>query len=298
MATGAAGIALLLILMEAASAQGGAASESAALRSRFGFDPLKRQPLVLLYRMDLAGNGNSVLELDEIPPGAEHYVTRLAELARFDATGPMPLEDFAVAWQTRAAPNWPPKPARAIVIHRVTPSNTAQTRHNPKQLGKTLLERYDRDRSGALEQAEWQQVGGEWAGRDADHDKRLSVDELAAYFESLQGDDHPTAGNGVELQRGDKTDSPPPGNRESLRDRPPEGSAPRYYRTGAAHERLSSGLPEWFVKKDANRDGQVAMWEFASHWDDTKVADFRQYDLNDDGMITQKEILKKLDDRR
>jgi hypothetical protein len=35
-----------------------AGNEEISLRSRFGFDPLKRQPLVVVYRMDLAGNAN------------------------------------------------------------------------------------------------------------------------------------------------------------------------------------------------------------------------------------------------
>jgi hypothetical protein len=290
--TSVVGLAVLLILVAAASADDVAAGKSNALRSRFGFDPLKRQPLSMLYRMDLAGNRNDVLDIDEIPTGAEPMVTGLAARARVDATRPIPLESFAVAWQTRAAANWPPKPVKAIVIHRATPSKPTQTTPDPEQLGKTLLGRYDRDGSGALEQAEWQQMGGAWARRDLDHDTQLSVDELAAYFASHQEVRQQTAGDDARPDRTENMETTPSGVSEAARDVPRQFSAPRYYRTRAAVERVPAGLPGWFLQKDANGDGQIAMCEFASQWDESKVADFRQYDLNDDGMITQKELSK------
>jgi Ca2+-binding EF-hand superfamily protein len=51
-------------------------------------------------------------------------------------------------------------------------------------------------------------------------------------------------------------------------------------------------LPDWFAKNDADGDGQVAWAEFCRSAGSSAVADFRQFDLNDDGLITPQECLK------
>ncbi len=56
-------------------------------------------------------------------------------------------------------------------------------------------------------------------------------------------------------------------------------------------ERLPSGIPSWFTRADANGDGQVMMAEYSSTWTKTKVAEFKKYDLNDDGCITPAECV-------
>jgi Ca2+-binding EF-hand superfamily protein len=60
-----------------------------------------------------------------------------------------------------------------------------------------------------------------------------------------------------------------------------------------ADERLSKyeDLPEWFGDLDANRDGQVMMDEYYASWSEKKATDFRQFDLNDDGIVTPKEAI-------
>ena len=59
-----------------------------------------------------------------------------------------------------------------------------------------------------------------------------------------------------------------------------------------ARERLPKGLPDWFLEKDINGDGQVTMAEFTDNWTPEKVAEFARYDLNHDGIITAAECLK------
>ncbi len=59
-----------------------------------------------------------------------------------------------------------------------------------------------------------------------------------------------------------------------------------------ARERLPKGLPDWFLEKDVNGEGQVTMAEFTDHWTPEKVAEFARYDLNHDGIITAAECLK------
>jgi len=57
------------------------------------------------------------------------------------------------------------------------------------------------------------------------------------------------------------------------------------------HERLPADIPEWFIEKDTDGDGQVMMSEFATTWNDERVAEFNKCDLNRDGIITPQECL-------
>jgi len=65
----------------------------------------------------------------------------------------------------------------------------------------------------------------------------------------------------------------------------------KFYRFKTAHERLPKGIPDWFIEKDANHDGQVMMAEFATRWNEALVAEFIQFDRNHDGVVTPKECL-------
>jgi hypothetical protein len=65
----------------------------------------------------------------------------------------------------------------------------------------------------------------------------------------------------------------------------------KFYRFKTAHERLPKGIPDWFIEKDADRDGQVMMAEFATRWNEALVAEFVQFDRNRDGVVTPKECL-------
>jgi hypothetical protein len=57
---------------------------------------------------------------------------------------------------------------------------------------------------------------------------------------------------------------------------------------------LPKGLPDWFLEKDANHDGQITMAEYIGNgtWTPEKLAEFARYDLNHDGIITAAECLK------
>ena len=59
-----------------------------------------------------------------------------------------------------------------------------------------------------------------------------------------------------------------------------------------ARERLPKGLPDWFLEKDVNGNGQITMAEFTDTWTPEKLAEFARYDLNHDGIITAAECLK------
>lgn len=63
------------------------------------------------------------------------------------------------------------------------------------------------------------------------------------------------------------------------------------YRFLSPHERLPDGVPEWFLEKDTDFDGQVKMAEFSSNWSESIVAEYTKYDKNFDGFITPAECL-------
>ena len=68
-----------------------------------------------------------------------------------------------------------------------------------------------------------------------------------------------------------------------------EGDKRRSYRFTPATERLTGNLPSWFKSRDRNKDGQVSMSEYSRSWTDRLARQYRELDLNDDGVITAKE---------
>jgi hypothetical protein len=74
----------------------------------------------------------------------------------------------------------------------------------------------------------------------------------------------------------------------------PKRTGPKSGRFLTPKERLAKGLPDWFLDKDADGDGQIGMAEFASRWTQDAAAEFDRYDLNHDGIITAAECLKAM----
>lgn len=72
-----------------------------------------------------------------------------------------------------------------------------------------------------------------------------------------------------------------------------EGDKRHSYRFSRPDDKLPAGLPSWFKSRDTNGDGQISMSEFSRTMSESTVAEFRRYDLNDDGFITAKEAAKQ-----
>jgi Ca2+-binding EF-hand superfamily protein len=53
---------------------------------------------------------------------------------------------------------------------------------------------------------------------------------------------------------------------------------------------LPEGLPAWFKALDKDKDGQISLQEWLKGG--KKVAEFRKYDLNEDGLVTPDEVLR------
>lgn len=54
--------------------------------------------------------------------------------------------------------------------------------------------------------------------------------------------------------------------------------------------KLPKGLPDWFVKLDTDKDGQIGLYEWLAAKKPTK--EFLEMDLNGDGLLTAEEYLR------
>jgi hypothetical protein len=140
-----------------------------------------------------------------------------------------------------------------------------------REYAESMMRKYDENKNGMLEQDEWKQMGGgDHGAADRNGDGRLSLDELTLRF----------SGGGE--RRGDRDERRRDGDVER-----------KSYRALTAVERLPKGIPDWFTKKDANADGQVAMAEYGTSWSDSELAEFQKWDVNNDGYITPDECVPK-----
>lgn len=54
-----------------------------------------------------------------------------------------------------------------------------------------------------------------------------------------------------------------------------------------------AGLPQWFLAKDSNGDGQLTVAEYAPNSEKASLTEFTHYDRNNDGVLTAQECPKK-----
>lgn len=146
------------------------------------------------------------------------------------------------------------------------PSSQGDHWRRVRDHAQALIKQYDKNGNYVLEKSEWQKMSKSHWSADGNHDGKITVDEMTRWLDRYSR------------------------NRSSGRDSSGSEKRPTY-RSLKPTERLSDDLPDWFVEKDANGDGQVTMAEYASEWTDSKVDDFAQYDPSRDGVITPHECL-------
>jgi len=82
-----------------------------------------------------------------------------------------------------------------------------------------------------------------------------------------------------------------PGPAASPEEAKPVPRMPARFKRGL--ERLPKGLPDWYLSRDVNGEGQITMAKFISDSPTPEEVEmFNQYDLNHDGVITAEEALK------
>ncbi len=150
-----------------------------------------------------------------------------------------------------------------------------------RRWAESMIRQNDRNHNGRLEKDEWGGLRGDPKETDRNHDGVITLDEMTARLNRYrQG-----SSSSRYSSRGGSS-----GSRSSGRDSD-NSDGPKSYRFRTPIERLPDDLPDWFVQKDADGDGQVAMAEYAIDWSTFRATEFVRYDRNNDGVITPSECL-------
>jgi hypothetical protein len=206
--------------------------------------------------------------------------------------GPPAVAGFGSATGPSLTPSAGASPSGSSGSHSGSSTVDARVR----QYAESLVRQYDKNKNGTLEREEWSELRGRARESDANGDGVITVEELVA---ALGGSSRSRGGPSAPASSPSASSSPSP--TPASAGPGPGGQAStsssavadqrRPYRALLPHERLPEGLPEWFVRKDANQDGQVTMAEYATEWTDARAAEFAAHDLNHDGIITPAEAL-------
>ncbi len=180
-----------------------------------------------------------------------------------------------------------------------------------------VIARFDTDGSGQLEQPEWAAAEAalslELERLDTDGDGLISPLELAEYIAAYgqhrvlepvvrtrqTAPQPPPLLNpstpGASAQAGSLPPNAEPGQPSNglQAARNAGGSSARQpaKKFHVSPSRLPPGLPDWFLARDADGDGQLDFAEFAPQGGQWALEQFRRYDLNEDGLIMPQEVL-------
>ncbi len=167
-------------------------------------------------------------------------------------------------------------------------SGDAERDRRAREFAESILRRYDRNRSGRLERDEWGELRGNPAEIDRNKDGVITLEELQALAASFGQRSESSGSSSSGSSQGER------GGRQAAPGEATSVSGPKFVRFRRPHERLPQGLPDWFIQKDKDEDGQISMAEFSNSWNDATVSEFLRYDLDGDGVITPKECLDAL----
>jgi len=121
------------------------------------------------------------------------------------------------------------------------------------------------------------QFKNEWKKWDADDDGLISLDEWKAYWR--QKDMAP----GVLAKKN-------PSEQETASAKKPPANKIDAKVVQAQVSKTPAVLPAWFAQIDLDKDGQISLYEWKKAGKD--IEEFLKLDLNDDGFLTAKEVLR------
>jgi hypothetical protein len=149
-----------------------------------------------------------------------------------------------------------------------------------------LFAKLDRDGDGDLSSAEMpdalRAAGARW---DANGDGKINAEEFAAFHQDrLRSLSELVAAGKIDL--GLKRGGPMPPEPSKIIET--DDSRPLVLRAG----KLPAGLPAWFFQIDANKDGQITLFEWRKAG--RTPEDFALIDTDNDGFATAEEVLRHM----
>jgi Ca2+-binding EF-hand superfamily protein len=160
-----------------------------------------------------------------------------------------------------------------------------------KDFAKNLIGIMDKNKNGALERdnAEWGNLKNELKAADKDANDIVTMDELIAWLTQYLRT-RPDTPAGAKPTTGLAAKPAPATATSSTAGNTPKAPSGTLLATPPA----TIVLPKWFGEKDGNKNNMVELWEFIGDnaVTDEKVADFAQYDLNSDWVLTAQEVMQ------
>lgn len=163
-----------------------------------------------------------------------------------------------------------------------------------------LISRHDHNRDGVLQTTEWQELQGRPDLIDANGDGLIDRDELIEWVIDYGRRKR------IGVPMGPVVKSAPAPSIEAEesvsvigRDADADDAEPslnerrRNLKFFVPPNRLPQGLPEWFIAKDVDGDGQLTAGEFSPASIPAELEDFANLDANGDGVVTAKECVRK-----
>jgi hypothetical protein len=175
-----------------------------------------------------------------------------------------------------------------------------------------LAARCDADGNGQVDAREWSALSGNPREADTNGDGALTVAELAQYIAdyglhrkirlmpaaaggiiSLPSLLPPTSGGALRPGApADRTASDPEASEKNAKGSEANKPKPASERKWAvARSRLPPGLPDWFLERDGDGDGQLTLAEYGTAGTSSADESFARYDRNHDGLLTPREVL-------
>jgi len=201
-------------------------------------------------------------------------------------TAPSSTSTSSLSPPPSSGPSSPPSPSSG-------PPDRPQIDSKFRRYAESLMRQYDKNKNGVLEKDEWMQMRGTWHDADTNGDGTITLDELAGKLGQYSG--RGSSSSSTSSSSGSPQPSSSGASSGSSGPPPSAGrdtSARKTYRFLSPQERLPQGLPEWFVRKDADGDGQVTMAEYSHTWSNSLAEEFARYDRNGDGVVTPEEAIK------
>ncbi len=176
------------------------------------------------------------------------------------------------------------------------------------------LARSDADGDGKLTTKEWPPSAGSPGAVDANQDGQVTVDELARHIADFgrhrkirlmpssvgglvplpsllppgMAGANESAAPGEEGRSPSPDDEPAETTDEATSDSQKRPGDRKYF---VSPSRLPPGLPDWFLKRDADGDGQLTLAEYSESGSASADKEFAGYDRNRDGLITPREVV-------